>query len=197
MNTTILYQGHASFRLTTSTGVCVYIDPFAGEGYDIPANLILATHQHHDHNQVDLPPHAADCVVYQNMDALQDGRYQTVTIHGVRIEAVQAYNEKHQPETGVGYLVTVDGHLLYFAGDTSRTAQMTELAKRQIEYAFLPADGFYNMDLDEAMECARIIKAHHTVPIHLAPGRLFDEEKAAHFRVPGSLILRPGRQLIL
>ena len=34
----ILYQGHGSFRLTTSEGSVIYIDPYAGEGYDRPAD---------------------------------------------------------------------------------------------------------------------------------------------------------------
>lgn len=57
----LLYQGHGSLRLISEAGMVIYIDPFIGEGYDIPADLILVTHQHHDHNQIDLPPHKADC----------------------------------------------------------------------------------------------------------------------------------------
>lgn len=52
---TLLYQGHGSLRLTTDSGKVIYIDPFAGEGYDEPADLILVTHQNHDHNCTDLP----------------------------------------------------------------------------------------------------------------------------------------------
>ena len=40
----ILYQGHGSLRMTTGDGKVIYIDPYAGEGYDIPADLILVTH---------------------------------------------------------------------------------------------------------------------------------------------------------
>ena len=34
---TLLFQGHASCRITTRAGAVIYIDPFAGEGYDLPA----------------------------------------------------------------------------------------------------------------------------------------------------------------
>jgi len=37
----LLYQGHASLRLTTAEGKVIYIDPYAGTGYDLPADLIL------------------------------------------------------------------------------------------------------------------------------------------------------------
>jgi len=43
---TLLYQGHGSFRISTVDGKVIYIDPFAGEGYDLPADLIMVSHQH-------------------------------------------------------------------------------------------------------------------------------------------------------
>ena len=53
---TMLFQGHGSYRLETKDGVVVYVDPFAGEGYDVQADLILITHEHFDHNQTDKVP---------------------------------------------------------------------------------------------------------------------------------------------
>ena len=38
---TILYQGHGSLRITTGEGRVIYIDPYAGEGYDVPGRIIL------------------------------------------------------------------------------------------------------------------------------------------------------------
>ena len=35
----LLYQGHASLRLTTNSGKVIYVDPFAGEGYEPTADL--------------------------------------------------------------------------------------------------------------------------------------------------------------
>lgn len=50
----LLFQGHGSFRIVTDGDVVIYVDPFAGNGYDLPADIILVTHQHGDHNRVDL-----------------------------------------------------------------------------------------------------------------------------------------------
>ena len=193
----LLYQGHGSFRLTTDSGKVIYIDPFAGEGYDKPADLILVTHQHHDHNKINLPPHNESCVIYQNTDALQNGVYQTADLADVRIEAVEAYNKNHDPKECVGYLVTADDVLLYFAGDTSRTKQMETFADRSIDYAFLPCDGIFNMGIPEAIECADLIKAKHSVPVHMSPGKLFSEKKAKKFIAQNALTVTPGSEITL
>ena len=50
----LTYQGHGSLRFVSNGGMVLYLDPFAGQGYDLPADLILVTHDHHDHNRVDL-----------------------------------------------------------------------------------------------------------------------------------------------
>ena len=50
----LLYQGHGSLRVVTAEGKVIYIDPYAGEGYDLPADLILMTHGHQDHTAVKL-----------------------------------------------------------------------------------------------------------------------------------------------
>ena len=50
----LLYQGHGSLRIITGEGKVIYIDPYAGEGYDLPADLILITHAHQDHTAVKL-----------------------------------------------------------------------------------------------------------------------------------------------
>lgn len=195
----LYYQGHASIRITTNSGVVIYYDPYAGDGYELPADLILVTHQHQDHNKIELPARAADCVVYQNTDALKNGIYQKTTIHGVEIEATEAYNKNHPRESCVGYLLRVDGVLLYLAGDTSMTDQMRsgDLAARHIDYAFLPIDGQYNMDVNEAIACADLIKARHTVPMHMTFDGIFNRKIAEKLKVPGQLIIAAGEEIDL
>ena len=194
----LLYQGHGSFRLKSSDGVVVFIDPFVGTGYDVPADIILITHQHDDHTQVKLITQKPGCTIISNFEALEGGKHNTFSILGLTIEAVEAgYNQGHSPKECVGFIVTVDSKKLYFAGDTSKTPQMAEFAARKLDYAFLPADGFYNMNLEGAAECAELIGARHNVPVHLKPGSLFDREMAEQFNAPNRLIIEAGEEIEL
>ena len=93
--TTLLYQGHSSMRVTTPEGKIIYIDPYAGDGYDVPADLILVTHQHNDHNQLDLiTTRNPDCEVFSNAEALKGGVHQTLSWDNgnVTVEATEAGN---------------------------------------------------------------------------------------------------------
>ena len=194
----LFYQGHGSFRLTSDDEAVIFIDPFIGEGYDIPADLILITHQHPDHTQIDLITQKPGCEIISNVEALAGGKHNTFTILGIGIEAVEAgYNQGHAKDNSVGFIITIDGLKLYFCGDTSRTPQMETFATRKLDYAFLCADGHYNMGLEEAAECAALIGARHNVPVHLKPGELFDREMAERFNGPNRLIIEAGEEVEL
>jgi len=194
----LFYQGHGSFRLTANDGTVVYIDPFIGDGYDLPADIILVTHQHPDHNQLGLITQKPGCVVISNFEALAGGKHNTFNLNGLIIEAVEAgYNQGHSPADSVGFIITADGLKLYFCGDTSTTPQMKTFAARKLDYVFLCADGHYNMGLDEAAECAKIIGAKNNVPVHLKPGELFDRGMAEKFDAPNRLIIEPGKDVEL
>lgn len=195
--TKLLYQGHGSLRLISQTGIVIYIDPYAGEGYDLPADILLVTHQHGDHNQIKLVTQKQDCVVITNEEALSGGTHQRFSIGNIEIESVEASNKNHDPKSCVGYIITIDGIKIYAAGDTSKTAQMESLSSMEIDYALLPCDGVYNMDLQEAAECAEIINAKHNIPIHMKPGALFDRELAEKFDAPNRLIVEAGEEIVL
>ena len=197
---TLLYQGHGSLRIVTGEGKVIYIDPYAGEGYDLPADLILITHGHQDHTAVNLiKSRNEDCQIITWKEALVKGEYKTFDLGYATVEAVQAGNNKnHSIRECVGWLITFpDGITLYATGDTSTTDQMKELAGRNIDYAFFVCDGIYNMDMKEAIACANLVKAKHSIPYHMAPGKLFDQKKAEQFDIPGRLIVPAGEEITL
>lgn len=204
---TMLYQGHGSYRFVLNDGTVVYVDPFAGEGYDLPADLILSTHEHFDHAAFDKMPHADGCTVIRAADLHPStDEYLTKENHSVVITAVQACNANHNIDECVGYLLYFDGITFYASGDTSATDDMESgrLKMVGIDYAVFPCDGFYNMDREEASRCAEAVNARHSIPIHMVPmsdpsdpSQLFDRVRAEEFQAKGRIILEPGEELVL
>jgi L-ascorbate metabolism protein UlaG (beta-lactamase superfamily) len=193
----LLYQGHGSFRLTADDGRVIYVDPYAGAGYDLPADIILVTHQHGDHNQVDKCAKKTECRVISNEEALAGGKHNSFEVAGISIQAVEASNKNHSPAQCVGFIVTLDGVKLYASGDTSKTKEMASFAAMELDYALFPGDGIYNMGPEEAAECAQLIKAKHNIIIHLTPGALFDRQKAEEWDAPNKVIVEAGEEISL
>jgi len=193
----LLYQGHGSYRITTNSNKVIYIDPYAGEGYDVPADIVLVTHGHHDHNKIELVPQKQDCRVITHVEALAEGKHNTFHIGGITVEAVAAGNAKHNPAECVGYILAFDGITMYCSGDTAKTEQMKSFAQRNLDYALFPLDGIYTMDLEEGAECAELVKAKHNIPIHISPGALFDIDRAKAWSAPNKLIVLPSETIEL
>ena len=194
----LFYNGHGSFRLTSASGVVVFIDPFMGEGYDVPADAAISSHDHPDHCAFNLITLKDGGKIYKSEDFLHDGVYETFTVGDIKISAVPACNKNHPIDKCVGFVITVDGKKIYIAADTSKTEYMeTNLSKEALDYAFLPCDGMFNMDTAEASECAKIIGAKVSVPMHMAPGKLFDEDVAAKFIAEGKLVVKPSEEIEL
>lgn len=195
----LLYQGHGSFRLTAKDGRIIYVDPFAGEGYDKAADLILVTHGHGDHTKTGLCAKKPNCQIITHKEALAGGRHNCFNIGGIKIQAVEAGNKNHDPKECVGYLITLDDVKIYASGDTSKTQEMKTFAVLKLDYALFCGDGVYNMDLAEAAECATLVKAKHNIIIHTLPSTagLFDRAKAESWNAPNKLIIEPKQEIKL
>ena len=198
----LLYMGQGSVRIQTPEGKVIYIDPYCGEGYEPAADLILVTHDHYDHNNVDMIKNrSADCQIITWKEALEGGEHRTFDLDYVTVEAVEAgYNQNHDVSECVGYILTLsDGVSVYLTGDTSKTEQMPKLAEKKIDYAFYCCDGVYNMGPEEAAECAGIVGAKHNIPYHVIAGQgvYYDRQRAEQFNAPNRLIVDQGQEIEL
>ena len=202
MEDKLLFQGRASIRIVTRENKVIYIDPFMGDGYDLPADLILVTHEHYDHNEISLIKHKnRDCKIIRSKDAILNGKHQKYDLGYIKVEAVEAGNNpNHNINNCVGYILELSsGIKIYISGDTSTTKQMSELADRNIDYAFYCCDGVYNMGMDEAIKVAKIVNARNSIPYHI-DGEIteeFDIKRAMQFEVKGKMIIENGQEITL
>jgi len=195
----ILYQGRASVRITTRDGKVIYVDPFAGSGYDLPADLILVTHEHFDHNKIELiKKRNSGCRIIRSKDALGQDEFD---FGYARVVVVQAGNNpNHSVDECVGYVIILgSGVSAYISGDTSTTDDVDRIANMGIDYAFYCCDGEYNMDIDEAIAMAQRIAAKHSIPYHVTGdiSDTFDRARAEKFCVSGQMILEYGQEIEL
>ncbi len=172
----IHWLGHASFCLTSEK--VVYVDPWELTAAAPPqADIIIITHGHSDHcSPGDVAKISGpQTTVLAPVDCAHQlgGQVQTITpgqeltVQGVAIETVQAYNldKSFHPEEAsyVGYVVTLDGVRIYHAGDTDLTEQVAGV---RADVALLPVDGEFNMTAEQAADAANTIKPKVAVPMH-------------------------------
>jgi L-ascorbate metabolism protein UlaG (beta-lactamase superfamily) len=176
------WLGHASFRLDGPP--VIYFDPVNIGSEPPPADIILISHPHDDHfsmpdvklisgpetviitiQDIAGAVEELEDVVYAEVRAAQLG--ERMTVGSVEIETVPAYNidkSYHPKEAGyLGFIVTLQGERLYFAGDTDR---IPEMASIECDVALLPVGGTYTMDIEEAAQAAADIGPKVAVPMH-------------------------------
>lgn len=178
----VKWLAHACFQINGG-GKVVYVDL---EEYGKPmdkADLVLVTHSHTDHcdpakigqvrtdDTVVIAP--ADCVskIDGVVKTLKPG--EEMTVGGVKVKAVDAYNYKrfrspgnpyHPKGFGVGFLVTLEGKTVYHAGDTDFIPEMRQFGN--VDLALLPSGGTYTMDNEEAALAAVAINPKAVIPMH-------------------------------
>jgi L-ascorbate metabolism protein UlaG (beta-lactamase superfamily) len=199
----LCWFGRATTKIRTATGLVIYIDPFAPGDYSEPADLVLVTHGHGDHNQVGLVPRKQGALLVAPPGAVDEKGARTVKegelVHagGVEIRVLPAGNKNHKRGETVGYILSFDGIVVYHAGDTDYLPEMADWGRYGIAYALLPCDGFYNMGPAEASRCALAMGAKRVIPIHSSKDGLVGEKNARAVTGAEVIVLAPGQKLAL
>jgi len=180
----ITFIGHGSLMMEFE-GDVIYIDPVSqyGDYTRMPkADLILITHDHGDH----LDATALDAVIQENTrvvltekcnekypgtDVMRNG--DTKVFDEISVEAVPAYNLKHERSPGVpfhpkgegnGYVLQFGDTKVYVAGDTENIPEMARL--KAIDVAFLPMNLPYTMTPEMCADAARMVMPKILYPYH-------------------------------
>jgi L-ascorbate metabolism protein UlaG (beta-lactamase superfamily) len=193
----IRWLGHDSFLFDAAQKI--YIDPWQLPKGLPTADLVLITHEHGDHCSPDdvkkvqgpgtviLAPALAAKKLAGDVRVVQPG--DQVTIQGILVEAVPAYNVNKFRQPGVpfhpkearhvGYIVEVEGQRIYHAGDTDVIPEMDDV---RADIALLPVSGTYVMTADEAAEAAKAIQPRVAIPMHIGRGVAGSPDDLERFR---------------
>jgi len=178
---TVYFIGHASLMFDLK-GTIIDIDPWGrlADYSTFPkADIILITHQHQDHfdqnaiasltkkeTEFILTPEVFE--ILKKGTVMKNG--DTLSIHGIGIEAVPAYNttkgrdQFHPKGRDNGYILTIGKKRIYLAGDTENTPEMAAL--KNIDVAFLPMNQPYTMIPQQVADAAEKFHPKILYPYH-------------------------------
>ena len=184
LNLDIIRIAHDTFRIAGSK--VLYTDPYMVAKQD-KADFVVISHEHFDHlvaedlRKVITPETAivASPLCEEGLAGLKVKQIHLMRPGGkfnegsLTIEGVAAYNTNKFREPGklfhpkgedrLGFIITMDGTRVYFAGDTDLIPEMKSI---RCDIALLPVSGTYVMTPEEAAEAAKAIHPKIAVPMH-------------------------------
>ena len=198
-NIVLTPMAHAMVQIEYG-GKVIQIDPsnMANLAAAKPADIVIVTDVHGDH----MDPPSIDKVkkattIYVAPKALE-GKFsgkteiiangETKTVDGISITGVAAYNLTRGPAAGQlfhdkgrgnGYVLTLGGKRIFFAGDTECVPEIKALTN--IDVAFLPMNLPYTMTPEESAACAKAFKPKIVYAYHYRGMGATPEQNVAAF----------------
>jgi L-ascorbate metabolism protein UlaG (beta-lactamase superfamily) len=180
----MLFIGHSSLIMTFQ-GKVIHFDPWGkmADYTKLPkADLVFLTHDHNDHfdltalrtiqkkdTLVVLPPICSDRVPEGSI--MENG--ESLTVKGIEVRAVPAYNLVHKRDDGKpyhpkgignGYILTFGDKRVYVAGDTENLPEIKAL--KGIDCAFLPMNVPPTMSPEMVADVAKAMRPKILYPYH-------------------------------
>jgi len=163
----VKWHGHACFEIVSAKGKVIVIDPHDGVSIGLKrphvvADIILVTHNHFDHNAVDVVKKPESIVLKSFIGSK--------TIDDVSIKGIKAYHDRSKGRlrgTVSIYVINVNGLKLAHLGDLGHILT-DELVNEigQVDILFNPVGGTYTTEPDEAWKNVELLKPRVVVPMH-------------------------------
>ena len=169
----IKWNGHASFTITTSSGIKIITDPYEPGGFggqikygpiSDTADIVLVSHDHADHNYV------------QGLSGSPVVVRGTQEEKGIKFEAVPAY---HDPNKGAErgkntiFVFEADGIKVAFLGDLGHILEPEQAEKlKGLDILLIPVGGTFTIDAKQAKQLVDMLKPKVAIPMHYKTEKL-------------------------
>jgi L-ascorbate metabolism protein UlaG (beta-lactamase superfamily) len=216
----IRYVGHSCFIIEGSK--TLLFDPMPlDDPASAGADLTLISHAHADHIGDSPERFSLTAAVHELSGYLKSLGVPTIGMNiggsveyeGVTVRMVQAtHSSSIRQKDGTsfymgqacGFIVEMDGHVIYYAGDTGLFSDMKLLRELyHPDIAILPVGGRYTMGPEECMMAAAWVGAKTVIPMHVNTYPEIEQDMPAFKRaielttVMHVEIMQPGESLEL
>ena len=207
----VRWWGQAMVSIETYWNLHVVIDPYSAKiGYENPnvtGNLVLVSHEHGDHNNVELVggepivvrgldeagnvrtiDQVLDCLPNEATASWRDVRQRVArTQHAIQVTSIPAWHddtEGRQRGANTLFLIEVDGVRIVHCGDLGQPALTDKqlAALGEVDVLLIPVGGVYTVDGTQAADIVRQVRARIVVPIHYkTPNLVYDLQPVQGF----------------
>jgi L-ascorbate metabolism protein UlaG (beta-lactamase superfamily) len=199
---TIRWHGQSFFEIESSKGTRIVLDPHRIEAYGrkvVKADLLLLSHLHNDHTQVDVIEDRTKVKIIPGLKVSGrriDWNEVDEQFRDVHVRSVGVYHDTVKGmERGKNtvFLLDVDGLRFVHLGDLGHL--LTEAQVKQIgpvDVLMIPVGGVYTINGSEAKQVVEQLKPRqYILPMHygtkvfedlLPPDEFLDEQKKEHIR---------------
>ena len=163
-HSSIKWNGHSCFSITSENGTRIVTDPFGeGIGYkvqDLHAEIVSVSHDHFDHNYLE--------AVKSNFTAIRErGKFK---VEGIKINGTKTY---HDTESGAQrgentvYTYKVDGVNVCHLGDLGHELTNEQVKSiEKVDILMIPVGGLYTIDGATAAKVVNQLNPKVVIPMH-------------------------------
>ncbi|MCX8195753.1 MAG: MBL fold metallo-hydrolase [Acidilobaceae archaeon] len=163
----IKWCGHSYFILETN--VKIAIDPHDGESIGAGlgtcregADLILITHDHYDHNAVEMAAKRESRVIKE--------RAGEFLVKGVKVKGVKLFHDKERGARrgiSVAYVIEAEGLRVAHLGDLGHRLERDHIESiGSVDVLMVPVGGTYTIGPREALEVISQLSPKIAIPMH-------------------------------
>jgi len=160
----IKWLGHASFLITSDTGIKIITDPYeTGSGLSYgeiteSADIVTVSHEHSDHNNA--------AAVGGNPQVVRGA----TNVKGVEFKAISCcHDEAGGKDRGKNTILCfeVDGIKVCHLGDLGHRLSERQVAELgEVDILFVPVGGFFTIDARVATEVCDQLNPRVVIPMH-------------------------------